>query len=234
MDRRAFLLLAAGFGTAPRPVQAVPQPPPAWRLNLVNAHTGETFSGAYRDSAGPIVAAMQDLSVFLRDFHCGEAIPIDVGVVDFLGGVMDAVGATRATVLSGYRTPVTNAMLARTTFGVAEHSQHILGRALDFYLPSRLEEAMHAARAMRRGGVGWYPCSGFIHIDTGPMRNWTLDGSGFGNLLLADLGPRFQKPIAISPQGQFVVGHTGRPISAADRLAIHHLLEKAVRPSGSG
>ena len=59
-------------------------------------------------------------------------------------------------------------MLARTTFGVAEHSQHITGRALDMRLESKLSDAMAKARAMQRGGVGWYPQSGFIHIDTGP------------------------------------------------------------------
>lgn len=230
MDRRAFLLTAAGFVAVSRPAYAAPQPPPSLRrLNLINAHTGETFSGAYRDDAGPIVAAMQDLSEFLRDFHCDETVPINLGVIDFLGSVMDAVGATRATVLSGYRTPATNAMLAHTTFGVAEHSQHIYGCALDFYLASRLEDAMEAARAMHRGGVGWYPRSRFIHIDTGPARNWNLDGAGFGNLLLDDLTPLFHEPIAISRTGKFVISRTGHAISPAERLAIHHLLEKAVR-----
>jgi uncharacterized protein YcbK (DUF882 family) len=228
MDRRAFLSLTAAFGAAPWPAPAMPEPPPR-RLSLVNAHTGETFSGAYRDGRGPIATAMQDLSIFLRDFHCGEAIPINIGVIDFLGSVLDAVGATRATVLSGYRTPATNAMLADTTFGVAEHSQHMYGRALDFYLPARLEEAMKAARTMQWGGVGWYPNSSFIHIDTGPVRNWTLDGPGFGNLLLGDPSPWFHEPIAISPKGKFVGSRTGRPISAIDRLEIHRLLEEEVR-----
>ena len=70
-------------------------------------------------------------------------------VVDFLAAVMDGVGATQVTVLSAYRTRETNAMLARTSFGVADNSQHIYGRALDIRLPSRTEDAMQAARAMR-------------------------------------------------------------------------------------
>ena len=237
MDRRAFVSLAAGIAGAlalRSPAQATPEPPRMRRLALVNAHTGETFSGPYRDDAGPIGAAMQELSVFLRDFHCGESIPIDVGVVDFLGNVLDAVGATRATLLSGYRTPATNAMLARTMFGVAEHSQHIYGRALDFRVPTRLEDAMRAARAMRRGGVGWYPHSGFIHIDTGPVRSWTLDGAGFAPLLLDDRDPLLHEPIAVSPSGKLVASRTGRPVSAGERLAIHRLLEKALHQPASG
>src|SRR5260370_74140 len=168
MDRRLFLALAGGLLATPRQVRAWPAPPPLRRLNLSHAHTGESFDGPYRDDLGPIELAMQELSVFLRDHHSGERIAIDVAVIDFLVAVMDAVGATRATVLSAYRTPETNAMLARTTFGVADNSQHLYGRALDVHLEARLEEAMQAARAMQRGGVGWYPRSGFFHIDPRP------------------------------------------------------------------
>ena len=103
---------------------------------------------------------MEDLSHLLRDHHSGEQIAIEVGVVDFLAAVMDGVGASRATVLSAYRTVATNRMLAKTTFGVADNSQHLYGRALDIHFGSRLEDAMRAARGMQRGGVGWYPRSG--------------------------------------------------------------------------
>jgi len=104
---------------------------------------------------------------------------------------MDAVNAQSATILSAYRTPETNAMLARTTFGVADNSQHLYGRALDVHLDTRLEEAMKAARGMERGGVGWYPHSGFFHIDTGPVRNWDLEGKGLGSLLVNHRRHRF-------------------------------------------
>jgi uncharacterized protein YcbK (DUF882 family) len=226
MDRRLFMSLMAWLAAMPTAVCAAPSG--LRRLNLVNAHTGETFSGPYRNDDGPISDAMSELSVFLRDFHCGASIPIDVGVVDFLANVMDAVGETSATVLSAYRTPETNAMLALTTFGVAEHSQHMYGRAVDIYLPVRLKEAMEAARAMSWGGVGWYPGSGFIHIDSGPVRNWTLDEQGFGHLLLGGSTPWFSEPIVISPSGDLLTSRSGRPASAADRLALHHLLEKAI------
>ena len=130
MDRRLFLSLVAGCVTCPWMAHAVSRPPIALRrLRLVNAHTGETFDGAYRDDKGPIEGVIDELCTFLRDHHSGQKAQIDVGVIDFLADVLDAVGETKATILSAYRTAETNAMLARTTFGVAEHSQYIAGRA---------------------------------------------------------------------------------------------------------
>jgi hypothetical protein len=126
---------------------------------------------------------MADLSVFLRDVHSNATIGIDVALVDFLAGIMDAVGAQSAGILSAYRTIETNARLARTAFGVAENSQHLYGRALDVYLEARLPDAVRAARGMKRGGVGWYPRSGFLHIDTGPVRNWDIGDRDLGRLL---------------------------------------------------
>lgn len=183
MDRRRLLTLSVALLTAPQLSRASPAVAPLRRLRLMNAHTGETFDGPFRDDLGPIGLALAELSEFLRDHHSGEKSPIDVGVLDFLAGVMDAVGATRATVLSAYRTPATNAKLARTHFGVADNSQHIYGRALDIQLDTRNEKAVQAARAMQRGGVGWYPRSHFFHIDCGPVRNWTLDDKGLDTLL---------------------------------------------------
>ena len=167
MYRRSFLTVTSA-ALASWPIGAVAAVPALRRLDLVNAHTGERFTGPYRNDSGPLPDALQELSHFLRDFRRDATIAIDIEVLDFLASVLDAVGATRATVLSAYRTPETNAMLARTMLGVAERSQHLYGRALDIYLPVRLEDAMLAARAMRRGGVGWYPNSRFVHLDSGP------------------------------------------------------------------
>jgi uncharacterized protein YcbK (DUF882 family) len=202
MDRRLFLSLAAGVAVWPFPAPALPRPPELRRLKLVNPHTGESFSGPYRDDSGPIAGAMAELNIFLRDFHSGAATAMDIGVIDFLADLLATVGAEKATILSAYRTRETNEMLARTIFGVAENSQHIYARALDITLDSKLAEAMQAARAMRRGGVGWYPHSNFIHIDSGPVRNWTLDGTGFGDLLMFD-GQRLRfdmprRPLTVS------------------------------------
>src|ERR1041385_9545909 len=104
MDRRLFLSLIAGTALLPEMVRAVPWPPPQpQRLNRTNPHTGETFSGFYRDDNGPIPRVMEELSVFLRDFHCGEKIGIDIAVLDFLSSVMQASGQQSATIFSAYR-----------------------------------------------------------------------------------------------------------------------------------
>jgi hypothetical protein len=89
-----------------------------------------------------------------------------------------------AVVLSAYRSLQTNALLERTQFGVADNSQQLFGRALDISFPeAKLADAVAAARGIKRGGVGWYPRSKFIHLDTGPVRNWDLDAEGLQALL---------------------------------------------------
>src|SRR5947208_314901 len=215
MDRRLFLSLLAGAVTLPDMVRALPSAPPQpHRLNLKNPHTGETFSGTYRDDFGPIPRVMEELSVFLRDFHSGEKIDIDVGVIDFLSRVMREVGQSSATILSAYRTPATNAMLARSGFGVAENSQHLYGRALDVHFGDKLAEAMKAARAMQRGGVGWYPHSSFMHIDTGPVRNWDLDHPKLVTLLVGNRRVQFNK------KGKMLVSGNASTVGAKVQTAV--------------
>lgn len=220
-------MVAAAAGWAPI-ARALPRPPNALRrLRLANPHTGETFEGAYRDDKGPIPRVIDELCIFFRDHYSGEKTHMDVGVIDFLADVLDAVGETRATVLSAYRTAETNAMLARTIFGVAEHSQHIVGRALDIRLDSRLSGAMTAARGMQRGGVGWYPHSGFIHIDTGPVRNWTLDERGLDGLLLFD-GTRLRLVgRGLDGDNQLLLGGAWHPLTVTQRLQLQRQLARA-------
>ena len=227
MNRRLALSLIAGAVVVPGAAPALAaRPPEVRRIRLVNPHTGETFSGTYRDDRGPLGAAMADLSTFLRDFRQGATIKIDVAVIDFLAAVMATVGAQTAVVLSAYRTPETNATLASTRFGIAENSQHLYGRALDVDLGSRLADAMRAARAMRRGGVGWYPHSGFMHLDSGPVRNWDLDDSG---LLFEGRPLRASRDgvAAVGPRsGRFLpeLERSGRPLPVLQRSG-HPVLE---------
>lgn len=203
---RRELLVATGICLllGRRAASAAPSVPR--RLKLKNVHTGETFDGPYRDESGPIPSAVSDLAAFLRDFHVNKIGPLDIGTLDFLADVLDSVGQNSATVLSAYRTAETNARLRATMFGVAEKSQHLYGRAIDISLDQRLIDAKTAARRMTRGGVGWYPRSHFIHLDTGPVRNWDMGGSGLEFLL---------------------AGHPRRPMTVAERHSLQRSLAHA-------
>jgi uncharacterized protein YcbK (DUF882 family) len=203
--RRREMLMAAGLwlGLSARARAAVSQPR---RLDLKNANTGETFSGPYRDADGPIPDAIGDLAILLRDHHANKVGPLDVAALDFLADVLDAVGQRKATILSAYRTQQTNAMLATRYFGVAEKSQHLYGRALDISLDRRLADAETAARRMARGGVGWYPVSHFIHLDSGPPRTWEVGGAGLGSMLIGRI--------------------KGRPMTVAERMAVRRALAR--------
>jgi uncharacterized protein YcbK (DUF882 family) len=200
--RRAFLV-AAGASLL-IPVGARAQASGIRRLKLKNVNTGETFDGPYRDTAGPIPDAIADLAILLRDHHVNKIGPVSIATLDFLADVLDAVGQTRASILSAYRTPETNARLI--AFGAAENSQHLLGRALDISLDSHLAEAEIAARQMDRGGVGWYPRSRFVHLDSGPPRSWEMDGTSFGGLLAG--------------------GSPGRPLTVRQRIALQRQLAR--------
>jgi len=203
--RRRDLLIATGLCILiPRGVAAAIVAPA--RLKLRNVNTGETFDGPYRDESGPIPNAIADLAVFLRDHHANKVGPIDIGTLDFLAAVMAAVGQSSVSVLSAYRTPETNARLRARMFGVAEKSQHLLGRAIDVSFDRRLVDAEIAARRMARGGVGWYPRSHFVHLDTGPTRSWEMDGTGLDRILTGRAA--------------------GHPHGVADRLARHRALAR--------
>jgi uncharacterized protein YcbK (DUF882 family) len=182
---RREVLIATGlcvlFGARAAAAPSLPR-----RLKLRNANTGESFDGPYRDAGGPIPGAIAELGVFLRDHHANKVGPVHVETLDFLADVMAAVGAPEATILSAYRTPETNAMLATYIVGVAEKSQHLLGRALDVTFDANLADARTAALKMARGGVGWYPASNFIHLDTGPLRSWERGGSGIELLFASE------------------------------------------------
>lgn len=208
MNRRRFLAATVGLFCAPYAAYATPAAPKAFRLRLVDAHSGAVFDGVYRDAKGPIAHAIDELDLFLRDRHTGGVTNIDVGTLDFLAKVMAAIGQTSATVLSAYRSFATNEKLAHTTFGVAENSQHLYGRALDVSFPAaKLADAVAAARAMKQGGVGWYPRSEFIHLDTGPVRNWDLGTEGLKEQLTKWPAPT---QVDSKPTGVMLVDGPGR------------------------
>ena len=191
--RRRELLIATGVALlVPRDASAFAGhglPTAPRRLDLKNANTRESFNGPYRDAQGPIPGAIADLAEFLRDFHVNKVGPVSLATLDFLSDVMDVVGERKAIVLSAYRTKQTNDMLRSRYFGVAEKSQHLLGKAVDITFDGKLAKAERAALAMKRGGVGWYPNSHFIHLDSGPVREWRIDFAGAESELLAPPRP---------------------------------------------
>lgn len=233
--KRRDLLLAAGltlvFGTSASArilvegnMDALRAPSTPRRLTLRHAHTGETFSGPFRDHVGPLPDAMIDLSWFLRDHREGVRGPLFVETLDFLADVIGESGVRSATVLSAYRTQATNARLATRYFGVAEKSQHLVGRAIDITLDQRLETTAGLAKTMSRGGVGWYPQSRFIHLDSGPVRNWTVDGT-----LLAKAGTNGRSGDDIV--AGFLDKKPKRPLSVTERMKLHKALaRKQARP----
>ena len=162
------LSLMAAF-PAPATVSARPR-----RVQFVHTHTGETLAADYFDGSDYSASCLSAVNHLLRDFRTGESHRIDPQLLDILYDLQTlADRQSTFEVISGYRSPATNAMLHRSSSGVAEHSQHLLGKAIDVrltgYSTRRLGEY---ARSLARGGVGFYAGSDFVHIDTGPVRSW--------------------------------------------------------------
>lgn len=145
------------------------------RLSLYGVATGERLEQTYFANGRYNAAALRRISHFLRDWHAGETISIDPRTIDILFALQSQLGGSRALhILSGYRTARTNAWLAATTSGVARNSLHIQGKAVDLYVPGvGTDRLRQMALALRAGGVGYYPQSGFIHVDCGPIRAWS-------------------------------------------------------------
>ena len=146
----------------------------AKRLTLVNLHTQEYLDVDYCRGAEYVPGSMSAIAALLRDFRSGEMHPIDPALLDHLYEVAQNLGVEPVFgVISGYRSPQTNRALRLRTSGVARHSLHLEGRAIDLRLHG-VDSATVAgcARDMRRGGVGYYRRSDFVHLDTGAYRTW--------------------------------------------------------------
>lgn len=148
--------------------------PGARRLSLYSLHTGEQLSTVFWQDGRLLPDALAAIDHHLRDFRTGDVRPIDPGLLDLLhqlSSVMDYQEPIH--VISGYRSAKTNAMLAKRSNRVAKKSYHLRGMAIDIRLPKRgLEALRRAAVGLARGGVGFYPKSDFVHVDTGPVRRW--------------------------------------------------------------
>jgi uncharacterized protein YcbK (DUF882 family) len=176
-NRRGFLSLGLGAAAAMlvvSPVEAAVRRLPERSLNLYNTHTGETLKTVYWGEGRYQPRAITQVSKLLRDHRTGAIHPIDPHLLDLLVSVQRRLGAKGAVhVVSGYRSPATNAILASYSDGVATHSLHTQGKAIDIRVPGHTTRMIgRAARSLRAGGVGTYPESDFVHIDTGRVRVW--------------------------------------------------------------
>lgn len=145
------------------------------RLAFVNTHTGEKLDVVYREGPHYLTDALAEIDRLLRDHRSGDVHEIDRALLDQLArlqGLLE-VGRRPFHVISGYRSPKTNAMLAAHGSGVATKSLHLQGRAIDVRMPGLELRRLHrAAVSMRAGGVGYYARSNFVHLDTGRVRRW--------------------------------------------------------------
>jgi len=173
--RRVLMMGLAGAATllATPALAALPKRG-ARSLSFHHLHTGENLRVDYWVDGDYVPGALASLNHLLRDFRTQRQIEIDPKLFDLLHalrGRLDTPAPFR--IISGYRSPATNAMLHRVSGGVASHSLHMDGMAIDISLANRgTAEVYRAARSLKAGGVGYYPKSGFVHVDTGRVRYW--------------------------------------------------------------
>ena len=147
-------------------------------LRLYNTHTGERLEIVFRRGEEYIPGALARLDYFLRDHNTGDVRHFDPRLYDILADLTASVGHPNdeIDIVCGYRTPSTNESLRAHTTGVAKNSLHIQAEAIDLRMPAVDTLTLRrAALALRRGGVGYYPHSDFIHVDTGRVRQWCFD-----------------------------------------------------------
>lgn len=146
----------------------------ARRISFRNSHTGEIFSGVYRVGDKYLPDAFDRINIVMRDFRSNELFPIDPRVIDIIYSVHQLTQRSEPyEVLSGYRCPKTNAGLRKHGEGVAKNSLHMTGQAVDLRLPGfETKQIRNLAISLKAGGVGYYPKSDFVHMDTGDVRTW--------------------------------------------------------------
>jgi len=178
LSRRRFIkagLISLCGLWIPFPARSFAATPPNGRcIRLYNTHTDEHLDICYRAKGGYLSEAFSSINYILRDHRTGEVKPIEPRLVDFLHTIGCRIGGTPCFhIISGYRSPLTNARLRKKCGGVAKKSRHMLGQAVDIRLPDvQTAELRDIACHLRRGGVGYYAKSDFIHIDIGPVRTW--------------------------------------------------------------
>lgn len=175
---------AAVTGTAaPEPAGATPATGEVYRLRMHHLHTGEDIDVVYRIGDKYLPDAMAKLNHFLRDHRTQDVSSYDPKEFDVLHSVLEKLHRPDSVIdiVCGYRTPWSNNYLRTraAVTGVAQHSQHMLAKAIDIRVPGVSTAALRdAAMSLHAGGVGYYPVSQFVHVDVGPVRHWAYGGKG--------------------------------------------------------
>ena len=181
LNRRSFLGYSALAGAAAlvpgRAQAATTAKRPERILSFFHTHTGERLKIAYCCDGVYQPEALSKLNHLLRDFRQNEERPIDPQLFDLLHELAGTLETDQPYhVISGYRSPATNSMLRERGgghTGVASKSLHMVGKAIDIRMPGvKLDDLRAAARSLKLGGVGFYPSSNFVHVDTGRVRHW--------------------------------------------------------------
>ncbi|EPX78412.1 exported protein [Salipiger mucosus DSM 16094] len=141
---------------------------------MYSARTGEKLDMIYWVEGQYITDALNEINYFMRDWRTDDVKNIDARTIDIMTAAHNLLDVSEPYMLiSGYRSPKTNAMLRRRSSGVAKNSRHLRGEAADLHLGSRsVNQMARAAQACRAGGVGRYSGSDFVHMDCGPVRSW--------------------------------------------------------------
>lgn len=178
--RRQILQIGAQATLAllcPLPISAAIKPiiPAPRSLSFYNTHTKESLDVCYFKNGHYDLKALNRINFILRDHRTGDIYPIARGLLDLLEKVASKVKNQKTFhVISGYRSPATNAMLRSITTGVARKSLHLAGKAIDVRLPNYSTlELRNLCIDLHRGGVGYYSKSNFVHLDIGHVRNWS-------------------------------------------------------------
>ncbi len=171
----SLTVAGAALSFAPVALAALPAQNGARSLSFMHTHTREKLRIVYAVGDTYVPEALKKLNHLLRDHHSGQIGRMDPKIFDLLYRLKQTLGTDSSfQIISGFRCPTTNAKLRRKGGGgVAKQSLHMEGRALDIRLSDvSLADLRDAAKASRRGGVGFYPKDGFVHVDTGTVRSW--------------------------------------------------------------
>ncbi len=180
VSRRSFLTLGLGAVAATAtamittPLEAAVRALPERGLHLYNIHTGETLKTVYWSQGRYLAKSLVQINRFMRDHRSGDIAQIDPRLLDLMVAVHKKFNGKGAIhIISGYRSPASNATLVANSDGVAHNSLHMSGKAVDIRIPGASTKLVgRAAKSLRAGGVGTYPRSNFVHIDTGRVRYW--------------------------------------------------------------